>query len=148
MLQIGRSLVRFQLVSLELFIDIKSFRSHYGPGVDLASNINGYQEHFLGGKGGRCARITNLPPSCAVVMKSGNLNFVEPSGPRQACNGIALPLPFVVVSVFRVLPNNSYFNGNQFLISFWHNMILGLCEYIMIFLSEVRDQGTSFTFCT
>jgi hypothetical protein len=23
-------------------------------------------------------------------MKSGNLNFLEPSGPLQACNGIAL----------------------------------------------------------
>jgi len=30
------------------FMDIKSFRSHYGPGVDSASNINEYQEHFLG----------------------------------------------------------------------------------------------------
>ena len=30
--------------------------------------------------------------SCAVVMKSGNLNFLEPSGPLQACNGTALPL--------------------------------------------------------
>ena len=28
--------------------DMKSFRSHYGPGVDSASNINEYQEHFLG----------------------------------------------------------------------------------------------------
>ena len=32
------------------FIDVKSFRSHYGPGVDLASNRNEYQEHFLGVK--------------------------------------------------------------------------------------------------
>ena len=31
-----------------IFIDIKSFRSHYGPGVDSASNRNEYQEHFLG----------------------------------------------------------------------------------------------------
>jgi len=31
------------------FIDIKSlFRSHYGPGVDSASNRNEYQECFLG----------------------------------------------------------------------------------------------------
>ena len=30
------------------FINIKSFRSHYGPGVDSASNRNEYQEHFLG----------------------------------------------------------------------------------------------------
>jgi len=33
-----------------LFIDIKSFRSHYGPGVDSASNRNEYQEYFLGVK--------------------------------------------------------------------------------------------------
>jgi len=26
-------------------------------------------------------------------MKSGNLNFLEHSGPLQACNGTALPLP-------------------------------------------------------
>ena len=32
------------------FIDIKSIRSHYGPGVDSASNINEYQEYFLGVK--------------------------------------------------------------------------------------------------
>jgi len=36
------------MVSLEYFIDIKSFRSHYGPGVDLAFNRNEYQEYFLG----------------------------------------------------------------------------------------------------
>ena len=30
------------------FIDIKSFRSHYGPGDDSASNRNEYQEYFLG----------------------------------------------------------------------------------------------------
>ena len=29
------------------FIDMKSFRSHYGPGVDPASNRNEYQEYFL-----------------------------------------------------------------------------------------------------
>ena len=32
------------------FIDIKSFRSHYGPAVDSASNGNEYKEHFLGVK--------------------------------------------------------------------------------------------------
>jgi hypothetical protein len=29
-------------------------------------------------------------------MKSGNLNFLEPSGPLQACNGTALPLPLTL----------------------------------------------------
>jgi len=32
------------------FIDIKSFWSQYGPGVDTASNRNEYQEYFLGVK--------------------------------------------------------------------------------------------------
>ena len=36
-------------------------------------------------------KADSLPPSCAVVMKSGNLNFLEPSGPLQACNGTVLP---------------------------------------------------------
>ena len=91
MLQIGRSLVRSQMVSLEFFIDIKSFWSHYGPGVDSASNRNEYQKHFLWGKGGRCLRLTTLPLSCAVVTKPGKLNFLKPSGPLQACNGTDLP---------------------------------------------------------
>jgi len=32
------------------FINTKSFRSHYGPGVDSASIRNEYQEYFLGVK--------------------------------------------------------------------------------------------------
>jgi len=32
------------------FIDINSFRSHFDPGVDSASNRNEYQEYFLGVK--------------------------------------------------------------------------------------------------
>jgi len=36
--------------------------------------------------------LTTLPPSSAVVMKSGNLNFLETSEPLQACNGTDLPL--------------------------------------------------------
>ena len=78
------------MVSLEFFIDIilpvalwsrgrLSLQQKWVPGV------------FPGGKGGRCVRLTNLPSSCAVVMKSGNLNFLEPSGPLKACKGTALP---------------------------------------------------------
>ena len=36
-------------------------------------------------------KADNLPSSCAIVTKSGNLNFLEPSGHLQACNGTALP---------------------------------------------------------
>ena len=74
--------------------DTKSLRSHYGPGVDSASNRNEYQEYFPGGKGGRYVRLITLPPSCAVVMKSGNLNLLEPSGPLQACNGTSLAFTY------------------------------------------------------
>jgi hypothetical protein len=34
--------------------------------------------------------ISHVP----IVLKSGSLNLVEPSEPVQACNGIALPLPY------------------------------------------------------
>jgi hypothetical protein len=54
---------------------------------------------FPGGKGGRCVRLTTLPPFCAVVMKSGSLNFLEPSGPLQACNGTSLPFLLHLVLV-------------------------------------------------
>ena len=43
--------------------------------------------------------MTTLPPSFAVVMKSVNLNFLEPSGPLQACNGTANFLSVRVNSV-------------------------------------------------
>ena len=43
------------------------------------------------GKGARCVGLITLPPSCAVVMKSGNLNFLEASGLLQTCNDTALP---------------------------------------------------------
>jgi len=32
------------------FMDIKSFRSHYDPGVNTASNRNEYREYLLGVK--------------------------------------------------------------------------------------------------
>jgi len=79
----------------EFFIDIKSFRSHYGPGVDSASNRNEYQAYFLGVKAVRCVRLTTLPSSCAVVTKSGNLDFLEPSGSLRACNGTAFYFLFL-----------------------------------------------------
>jgi len=33
-------------------------------------------------------------------MKSGNLNFMEPSGPLQACNGIALPFTWLPKRIY------------------------------------------------
>jgi len=44
-----------------------------------AANAYGWQPYYL-----------QVP----IVLKSGSLKLLEPSGPAQACNGIALPLPF------------------------------------------------------
>ena len=48
-------------------------------------------------------KADNLPTCCAFVTKSGNLNFLEPSGPFQACNGTALP--------FSTRTTHSYFDS-------------------------------------
>ena len=39
---------------------------------------------------------------CSTVLKSGSLSLLEPSGPLQVCNGIALllPLPFTIIFTF------------------------------------------------
>ena len=34
-----------------------------------------------------------------IALKSGSLNYLEPSGPVQACNGIGLPLPLPFYSL-------------------------------------------------
>jgi hypothetical protein len=47
------------------------------PGVKAAGTY-GWQHHHL-----------HVP----IVLKSGSLKLLEPSGPVQVCNGIALPLP-------------------------------------------------------
>jgi hypothetical protein len=39
-------------------------------------------------------------------MKSGTLNLLEPSGPVQACNGIALPLPFLLHERLKKITEN------------------------------------------
>ena len=101
-----------QLMPLEFFIDIKSFRSHSDHGDDSASNRNEYQEHFLGGKGGRCGRLTTLPPSCAVVMKRGNLNIT----PQLQ----ALPLPLLYNSICS--SSNCLFQELQRCHFFWSNV--------------------------
>jgi len=43
-------------------------------------------------------------------MKPGSLTRLEPSGPVKACNGIALPLPFIekVIDLFKI--KHSYIN--------------------------------------
>jgi len=63
----------------------QSFRPHYGPGFDSASNRNEYQEYFLSGKGGRFVGLTTLPPSCADCLEIWE---PEPPGTLRACPGL------------------------------------------------------------
>jgi hypothetical protein len=67
-------------------------------------------------------KADNLTTICAVVTKSGNLNYLEPSGLIQACNGIVLPLIYVVVIRrgtprgavgFQPLPNATKMGGGE-----------------------------------
>ena len=70
---------------------------------------------FSGSKGGRCIRLTALLLSCAV-MKSGNLNFLAPSGQLQACNGTDLPLhPSTSITVEVSCLLDSVSSGKQLL---------------------------------
>ena len=57
------------------------------------------------GKGGRCVRLTTSPPACAFVTKSGNLNFLEPSGPVQACNATAFSMSESCKSAYIITEN-------------------------------------------
>jgi hypothetical protein len=41
-------------------------------------------------------------------MKSESLNLLEPCGPLQACNGIALPLPLRLFSTSRIIHGSGY----------------------------------------
>jgi len=70
------------------FIEIKSFRSHYSPGVDPVSNRNEYQEYFLGGKGGRCVRLTTYHHPVPFSRNLGTLSSWNPLGPSRPVMGL------------------------------------------------------------
>ena len=83
-----RSRVRFPMVPLEFKLTY-SFRPHYGPGVDSTCNHNKYQQYFLGVKTTATYCCEPYQLHMLIFLESGILNILEPSGPVQACTGIA-----------------------------------------------------------
>jgi len=67
------------MVSLEIF-HWQSFRPNYGPGVNSASNRNEYQEYFLRVKAAGAYGWQPYQLYMLIVLKSGSLNLLEPSG--------------------------------------------------------------------
>jgi hypothetical protein len=65
-----------------------SFRLHYGPKVDSASDRNQYRGYLLEGKGGRCVGLITLPLSCAGCQKFWQR---QPPGCQDGVIGIATP---------------------------------------------------------
>ena len=77
----------------------QSFRLHYGPGVDSASNRNEYLEYFLRVKAAGAYGWQPYHLLVPIVLKSGSLKLLKPSGPAQACNWIGLPFAFILRTV-------------------------------------------------
>jgi len=66
-----------------------TFRPHYDPGVDTASNRNEYQEYFLGGKCGRCVGLTTLPHSGTDCLEIwGASTYWNPQGLSRSVMGL------------------------------------------------------------
>ena len=95
-LQAGRSRVRFPVVSINIFHWHNPSVRTMALGSTQPLTEMSTRNISWGGKGGRCEGLTTLPPSCAVVMKSGILILLEHSEVLQASNGIALPFTLYI----------------------------------------------------
>jgi hypothetical protein len=128
------------MVSLKFFIDIFLPAAVWPwgrlkPLTEMSTRIISW------GKGDRCVGLTTLPP-CAHVLKSGSLNFLDPSGPVKTCNGIALPLPFPLNKrlrrsqpVWTVKKRENFFSPYQFRGS-RYTVILPFVRKVAVHLGE------------
>jgi len=77
-------------------------------------------------------RVTN-------VLKSGSLNLLEPSGPVQACNGVALPLCSDINTLRlwdKISPGNHSQNGTEL---HWADYVLRsyIKNYVNLFVFRI-----------
>ena len=66
----------------------------------------------------------------SIVLKSGSLNLLEPSGPLQACNGIALPLPLPLLLLLCYVPFWVFFFVVLFCVLFVCTSVLYYCHRV------------------
>jgi hypothetical protein len=95
-----------------------------------------YQEYFLGGKGGRCVRLTTLPPLCAYCHETWE---PQPRGTLRACPGLwwdcsTLPLQLISIIVTQGVKKVSvylmitgYYSNNPHTID---DLKMAITEYI------------------
>jgi len=91
-LQIGRSLVRSQLVSVDF-----SLTCNPSCRTMCLGSTQPLTGAFPGGKDGRCVRLRTYHHPVLLSRNLGNLTSWKPR-PSQACNKTALPLPLHVSS--------------------------------------------------
>jgi len=65
-----------------------SFRSHYGPGIDSASNRNEYQVYFLRDKVRRYIRLTTLHHPVLLSWNLGTLTSWNLLGHSRPVTGL------------------------------------------------------------
>ena len=83
---------------------ISSYRTT-AMGVDSAPSENEYQERFLGVKAAVVWGWQPNPLHVPIVMKSGSLNLLEPSGAHRTCDGTALPFYYKWKHIWKESPN-------------------------------------------
>jgi hypothetical protein len=103
---------------------------HRGPLTEMSTRNNSWGVTVTGAYGWHPYHL-HVP----TVFKSGSLKLLEPSGPVQACNGIALPLP--LVDCLWMKWTLFHFHTHSFLY-FWLNICL---------FSFFSSNSFSNTFC-
>jgi len=91
-LRVGRSRVRFRMVSLEFFIDIIL------PAALWPSHRNEYHKYFQREQGGRCVGLITFSLSfadCHEILEP------QPPGPLKSSTGIAAPIYILLTSYMR-----------------------------------------------
>ena len=110
------------------FIDIKSFRSHYGPGVDSASNRNEYREDFLGVK---AAGAYSCQPTTILVPLSRNLRALTSWNPL----GRPRPVKGLLYLYLYIITNSVFVVHETYNITVWRHHIYHVISDTMLCVS-------------